>query len=54
MSEIAVNTLVTIMIVAFVVVITALIVVGGVWIIWFLVTSLIDAIREREEEEGET
>ena len=51
MSETTVNVFVTIMIVVFVVVVTALIVVGGVWIIWFLVTSLIDAIQEREEDE---
>lgn len=50
MSETAVNVLVTIMIVAFTVVTTVLIVVGGVLCIWFLVTFFIDAIREREEE----
>ena len=51
MSETTVNALVMIFEVALLIFLTAIVVIGGVTLIWFLVTSLIDAIREREEEE---
>lgn len=51
MSETTINALVTILLVAFLVTVTAIIVVGGITLIWVMVTDLIDAIQEREEEE---
>lgn len=51
MSETAIDTMVVVFFVAMLAVITAIIVVGGVYLIWSMVTDLIDAIREREEKE---
>ena len=51
MSETTVNALVTVFEVALLVFLTAIVVIGGVTLIWVMVTDLIDAIREREEEE---
>ena len=52
MSETTVNALVMIFEVALLVFLTAIVVIGGVTLVWVMITDLIDAIREREE--GET
>jgi hypothetical protein len=49
MSDTTINALVTIFMVALLVFITAIVVIGGVTLIWVMITDLIDAIREREE-----
>lgn len=54
MIETTINALVMIFMVAFLVTVTVIIVVGGVYLVWSMVTDFIDAIREREEAEGET
>lgn len=54
MSEITVNALVMVFEVALLVLCTAIVVIGGVTLVWIMVTYLIDAIREREEKEEET
>ena len=51
MSETTVNALVMIFEVALLIFLTAIVVIGGVTLVWFMITVLIDAIREREEEE---
>lgn len=51
MNETAIDTMVVVFFVAMLAVITAIIVVGGVTLVWAMVTDLIDAIREREEKE---
>ena len=52
MSETTVNALVIIFEVALLIFLTAIVVIGGVTLVWIMITDLIDAIREREE--GET
>lgn len=52
MIKTTLTALVTIFVVEFLVTATVIIVVGGVTFIWEMVTDLMDAIREREEEEG--
>lgn len=52
MSETTVNALVMVLKVALLVSLTAIVVIGGVTLVWIMITDLIDAIREREE--GET
>ena len=51
MSETAINALLTVFTVVLFAVITVIVVVGGVCLVWVMITDLIDAIREREEEE---
>ena len=51
MSETTVNALVMIFDVALFIFLTAIVVIGGVTLVWVMITYLIDAIREREEEE---
>ena len=51
MSDITINALVMVLKVALLVSSTAIVVIGGVTLVWVMITDLIDAIREREEEE---
>lgn len=51
MSDITINALVMVLKVALLVSLTAIVVIGGVTLVWVMITGLIDAIREREEEE---
>ena len=53
MSEMAINALSTVFMVTLFTVITVIIVVGGVYLVWSMVTDFIDAIREREEDKTE-
>ena len=52
MSETAINVLVAVLFIAILAIITVVIVVGGVYLVWVIVTDFMDAIREREEKEG--
>ena len=51
MSDTTINVLVMVLKVALLVSLTAIVVIGGVTLVWVIITDLIDAIREREEEE---
>ena len=51
MNETTINALVMIFETALLVFLTAIVVIGGVTLVWIMITDLIDAIREREEEE---
>ena len=51
MSGTAISALAAIFMVVLLAVLTVVIVVGGGTLVWSMVTDLIDAIREREEEE---
>lgn len=51
MSDTTINALVMVLKTALLVSLTAIVVVGGVTLVWVMITDLIDAIREREEEE---
>ena len=51
MSDTTINVLVMVLEVALLVSLTAIVVIGGVTLVWVIITDLIDAIREREEEE---
>lgn len=53
MSETTINALVTVFEVALLVFLTAIVVIGGVTLVWVMIADLIDAIREREEGETE-
>lgn len=54
MNETTINVLVMIFEVALLVFLTAIVVIGGVTLVWIMITDLIDTIQKREEEEGET
>ena len=53
MNDTTINALVTIFMVVLLVFLTAIVVIGGVTLIWVMITDLIDAIREREDKETE-
>ena len=53
MNDTTINALVTIFMVVLLVFLTAIVVIGGVTLIWVMITALIDAIREREDKETE-
>lgn len=51
MSETAVNALIAVFMVTLLVAVTVIIVVGTVWLVYSMVTGMMDEIREREERD---